>query len=122
MSPIEEKLARAERLISEAEGLLEEAADDIHGFFADAIRRFNAETDAHPCAILSVSTILAIASNEPRITVSVTLGDPVSKKPLTVSDPDMRDHLAYRIEALLRETTGPLGSSVALVLVDKDAA
>lgn len=121
MSPIEEKLVRAERMISEAENLFEEAAEDIHGFFAEAMRRFNAEDCAYPCAILSVGTMLAITSNEPRITIQVTLGDPDTQRPITVSDPDMRDHLAFRIEGILREISGPLGSSVVLTIVDGNA-
>lgn len=121
MSPIEEKLARAERMISEAESLFEEAAEDIHGFFTEAIQRFNTEDRAYPCAILSVGTTLTITSNEPRITIQVTLGDPDTQRPITVSDPDMRDHLAFQIEGILREISGPLGSSVALTIVDRNA-
>ncbi|HSE34937.1 MAG TPA: hypothetical protein VLB83_02320 [Candidatus Paceibacterota bacterium] len=121
MSPIEEKLVRAERMISEATNLFEEAADDIQGLLTDVMRQFNAEKGAHrPCTVLSAKPVLAITSNEPRITIHITLGDLDTQKPISVSDPDMRDHLAFQIEGILREISGPLGSSVALAIVDRN--
>lgn len=120
MSPIEEKLVRANRMLQEANGILQEVSDDVQALFTDATQQFNKNEQAYPSIILRGYTTFQLIENASHVVVHVVLGDRQTNEPTYASDPDIREHIANSIDALLREAAGPLGASVSVIVVDPD--